>query len=205
MRRTLTWSLTILVVLGGFYVAWPAWTARQIRHAIEANEPAALERRIDFALVRERLKPVLEAEMERSVGRLKERSGTLGAIAGQLKDRVGKHVADAAVDTVLTPGNVIALVRQGKTLRRVLRERIGNRSTDGDAPGGAGSTGEPTAAEQAPRRRLTLANIKSYRITGPLSLTIGVARDAAANEPDIIAELAFTGWDWKVIGLVPQF
>jgi hypothetical protein len=203
MRRVLLWGLLALLVLGGFYVAWPVWTARQIRNAIEANDPAALERKVDFASVRERAKPLLAAEVERSL----QKSGSIGSvIAGQLKDRLGTKVTDAAVDTILTPGNVVAVVRQGRNWRRFLRGWRGDRTGTGEAPpGGEGSTGDASAGRAVDRpHRLTLANIKSYRITGPLSLAVGAARDPAAAEPDVTVELAFTGADWKVVGIVPR-
>lgn len=203
MWRLLMWVLIALVALGGFYVAWPAWTAFQIRQAIEANDPAALERKIDFQSVRERAKPVLTVEVERSLERLKGGSGGLGAVlAGQLKDRFGGRIADAAIDSILTPANVVAMVRRGQSLRRVLRERVGERPAT-DAP--QAPDGQPTGGQPDRPRRLSLANIKSYRITGPLSLSVAVALDPAAAEPDVIVELAFTGGDWKVVGILPQF
>lgn len=206
MRRLLMWIFIAVVALGGFYVAWPAWTAVRIRQAIEANDPAALERKIDFQSVRERAKPLLAVEVERTVERLKERSGGLGAIAGQLRDRLGGRIADAAVDSILTPGNVVAMVRQGKSLRRVLRERVGERpATDTPQAPDGNQNGQPTGGQPDRPRRLGLANIKSYRITGPLSLSVAAALDQAATEPDVIVELAFTGGDWKVVGILPQF
>ncbi len=207
MRRLLMWVLIVLVALGGFYVAWPAWTAHQIRQAIEANDPAALERKIDFQSVRERAKPVLTVEVERSLERLKGGSGGLGAVlAGQLKDRFGGRIAEAAIDSILTPANVVAMARQGQSLRRVLRERVGERpAADAPQAPGGNQSGQPTGGQPDRPRRLSLANIKSYRITGPLSLSIAVALDPAATEPDVIVELAFTGADWKVVGILPQF
>jgi hypothetical protein len=71
MRRMLVAGLIIVLALAGFYVAWPAWTARQIRNAIEANDPAALERRIDFLSVRARAKPLVAAQMQRTLDDLK--------------------------------------------------------------------------------------------------------------------------------------
>jgi hypothetical protein len=103
------------------------------------------------------------------------------------------------------------MVRQGKSLRRVLRERTGDRTSGGtgtgegpSAPDG-GSGDRPTQGEAAQPRRFTLANIKSYRITGPLALAVGIARDPAAAEPDVTAEFAFTRGKWKVVGIVPRF
>jgi hypothetical protein len=37
---------------------------------------------------------------------------------------------------------------------------------------------------------------------GPLSLAVCVAKDPAANELDVTANMGFTGFDWKVTGLV---
>lgn len=206
MRRILLLVLVAVVLLAGFYVAWPAWTARSIRNAIEANDPAALERKIDFARVRERAKPLIAAEMERSLERLKQGSGGIGAaIAGQLKGALGGKIAEAAVDSILTPANVVAMVRQGKDLRRVIREIGSERKTGGPQQPGAPAETPPQGSEQAKEpKRLGLANLKSYRITGPLALAVGVAREASATEPDVTAELEFIGGDWKVVGIVPR-
>jgi hypothetical protein len=49
-----------------------------------------------------------------------------------------------------------------------------------------------------------LANIKRFRLDGPLAFALGFARDAAATEPDVTAKIGFTGGDWKLIGLEPK-
>ena len=47
-------------------------------------------------------------------------------------------------------------------------------------------------------------NIKLFNIVGPLAFEIGVAKDRAAAEPDVIAEMRFTGMDWKVTAVRPR-
>ena len=211
MRRVLVGGLVLALVLGGFYVAWPAWSARQIRVAIEANDAPALERKIDFPRVRERVRPIVAAEMDRSLERLKREGGPIGAaIAGQLKEGLGGKIAEAAVESVLTPANVIRMVRQGKGVTKALRDftaergaaRPGRKSADAPA-GDSRPTTQGGGAEAAPQK-LGLANIKGFRLTGPFALAIDIAHDPAAREPDITAELAFIGGDWKVVGLVPR-
>lgn len=212
MRRALVIGLVLVLALAGFYVAWPAWTAYRIRQAIETNDPAALERRIDFASVRARAKPLIAAQMSRSLEDLQKKAGPLGAaIAGQLKQSLGTQLADAAVDSILTPANVIRVVRQGKDLRRVWKDITRERGPAGTGSGGTGTPGnqpapatggEPPAGQ--PKHTLTLANIRSYRITGPASIEVGVAHNPTQAEPDVVAELAFTGGDWKVVAIVPQ-
>lgn len=224
MRRAFIIAAVLVVGLGGFYAAWPAWSARQISVAITNDDPAALERKIDFPLVRARALPIVAAEMERSIGRLQREGGTLGAaIAGQLKGSLGGKLAETAVETLLTPANIILMVRQGRNLSRMLRE-AGDRSASGRSPaGGSSQAGGPAGtnsagtgagparqgqvatsdARPAPRR-LGIANVKSLRFTGPLSFAVGLANDPKAAEADVIAEMAFTGGDWKVVGLIPR-
>lgn len=223
MRRGLIVAAVLVVTLGGFYAAWPAWSARQISVAIEANDPVTLERKIDFPLVRARALPIVAAEMERSLSSLQREGGTLGAaIAGQLKGRLGGKLAEAAVETLLTPASIILMVRQGRNLSRVLREAgdrgaagrgaTGGTSPTDRSPGTAretdartGSEGRSTTGDAPPTtRRLGIANIKSLRFTGPLSFAIGLANNPKAVEADVVAEMAFTGWDWKVVSLIPR-
>ncbi len=50
-----------------------------------------------------------------------------------------------------------------------------------------------------------IGNIKTYGFNGPLGMYVGVAKDPAAKEPDLTAEMSFTGLDWKLTGLKPRF
>ncbi len=49
-----------------------------------------------------------------------------------------------------------------------------------------------------------LDNIKHFGLDGPLAISLGVAKDPAAKDPDITAEMSFVGNDWKLTGLVPK-
>lgn len=62
----------------------------------------------------------------------------------------------------------------------------------------------PSPPAAKPARQYSLANVKSFAFAGPLSFRVGVAKDPAATEADVTAEMAFTGGDWKVVGLVPR-
>jgi len=210
MRRVLFLGLVLVLVLAGFYVAWPAWTGRQIRHAIETNDPTALAQKIDFEQVRARARPLIAAQMQRSLDQLQKQGGPFGAaIAGQLKASLGEKLANAAIDAALTPENVIRLARQGKDISRILKDIARDAPQKGATPGSAPSqtpveSPQQQPSEAQPQRRLTRENIKSYRITGPLGIEVGVAHDPAATTPDVLVELAFTGGDWKVVSILPQ-
>ena len=54
-------------------------------------------------------------------------------------------------------------------------------------------SGEPT-----PAPRYGLGNIKHLGMVGPFRFAVGVAKNAAALEADVIVEMSFTGTDWKV-------
>jgi len=77
---------------------------------------------------------------------------------------------------------------------------------------GGGATGpaaQTPAAELLPAKSGTkptygLGNIKHFSLKGPLGLSIGVARDANAQKPELTAELGFVDGTWKVTGLVPE-
>ena len=63
----------------------------------------------------------------------------------------------------------------------------------------AGQAGTPAAPAS-----YGLANIKKFGFLGPFGFEIGVAKDAAAAEPDVIAEMRFVGGNWRVTGIRPK-
>lgn len=66
------------------------------------------------------------------------------------------------------------------------------------------AAGQQQAQAVQEKRRYSISNVKSFAIAGPLSFRIGVAKDPAASESDVTAEMAFSNGDWKIVGLVPR-
>lgn len=60
------------------------------------------------------------------------------------------------------------------------------------------------AAGNAPPPSFGLGNIKRFAFLGPLAFEVGVAKDANAGAPDVTAQMAFTGGDWRVVQVVPR-
>ena len=58
--------------------------------------------------------------------------------------------------------------------------------------------------DEAASPPMGLANVKRFGMSDPLSFEIGVAKDPAAAEPDLTAQISFKGFDWKLTGLVPR-
>ncbi|MFV0297912.1 MAG: DUF2939 domain-containing protein [Hyphomicrobiaceae bacterium] len=208
MRRWYLWVGLIVLALIGFYVAWPAWAGRQIALAVETNDPVLLARKIDFPAVRENAKPMIQAEMNRQLGQVQGQEGSIGAvILGQLRNGAGEKLVQAAVDSLLTPQHVIDMVRHGRDLRRIVRgireERAPAQGT-GQAAGTDGKAANGTGDEK-PARKLSLANLKSYRLTGPLSIAIGFSPDPDAKAADVDVEMSFSpSTGWRVTGLIPN-
>lgn len=48
-----------------------------------------------------------------------------------------------------------------------------------------------------------VGNIKKFGFNGPLAMEVGVATRSTAPKSDVVAEMAFRGFDWKVTRLVP--
>jgi hypothetical protein len=94
----------------------------------------------------------------------------------------------------------------------MLRDQIirGDRITDKTGAGSIGaSKGVPvvrsvSSEAPGPVPSYGLHNVKHFAMVGPLRFAIGVAKDAAALEPDVTVEMSFTGMDWKVTAVRPR-
>lgn len=213
--------LLVLLVLG-FYVAWPAWSLYQVREAIRRDDAATFAGKVDFPSVRASLRPVLTDEAQKLLERVRGNAGSFGALLGQLQGDLLPRVVEMALEAVVTPENVLQIARNREALREALRRvmteqvslggLIGSRRKAGDAEKSAGSsTGQPapTPSGQGPggvrEWRYGLSNVKSFAPVGPLAFDLGVNRKAEAEEPEVTVRMGFTGTDWKIVGLVPRF
>lgn len=213
-------SALIVVLVGLFYIAWPAWSAYQLKVALESGDVAGVERGIDFPSVRQSLRPAATAAIEQN---LKEATkGTPGSdllIEKMSKETLPKLV-ETSLDTILTPQAIIRMHAEGKSLRELIksvkaggpdlmgqvgglvRDLFGKKTAPATPPA---SPPVETAAPIVPEsRRLGLGNVKSAGFDGPLSVFLGLARDPAASGPDLTATMSFTGTGWRVTGLVPR-
>jgi hypothetical protein len=251
--------VVVILALAGFYVGWPAWSGYQISEALKTHDAGTLERKIDFASVRVGIRPLVASEVEKAIDRMQRDGGSLtGAFAAALRKDLAPRIVDAALNTFVTPDNVVRLVQRGGSVRDMVRQSVaeqtgrsgarigsapGAAAPDADAPrrsgglsgmmerlarpgGNQGAREEPpttsatapspppapvteASASAAPldgmrRPRFSYANIKHFRITGPVSFEIGFNRNAQASEPEVIAEMAFRDGDWKVVRVIPR-
>lgn len=237
----------LLLILGvlGFYVGWPAWSGWQIKQAFDTRNPALLETKVDFPAVRTSLKPIVETEVGRRIDKAMTELGGGGAVLGQrLKQEMAPKLAEAALNSIVTPANLVRIVAEGRDLRqsieRIIGDEMGKQGGLGAGAGTGGGTGggiraqvagriggilgggsnpspvrtvdpnetQPKAATPTPaatpEKKFSVSNIKHFAPTGLASFEVGVARDPAATASEVIAEMAFTGSDWKLVALKPK-
>lgn len=97
--------------------------------------------------------------------------------------------------------------------RSKLEEIAGSLGIDtGKVLGGGGVAGEAMAqqpvevlpAKGGAKPKYGIGNIKHFSFNGPLGLSVGLSRDAAARKPELTADMSFVGGSWKLTGLVPE-
>jgi Protein of unknown function (DUF2939) len=250
-----------VVLMLGFYVAWPAWSGYRIKSALDTQDAALLSSKIDFDRVRTSLKPAVTAAVDAKVSAEIARSGAANeALLAQIKTQVMPKLVDNALATVVTPESILRIYREGgdprQAIARIVAEKMGAgvgaglgplaglagaaEGAAGAGPGGLGKIAEqmgldpgkvlggflgkkdpaaaPAAApataaapvaQPAPSKSDTkpafgMSNIKSFSVNGPLGFSLGVAKAADAADPDVTGDMAFTGGDWKLVGLRPK-
>ena len=158
MKRLI--ALVVLLLLG-FYVAWPGWTGYQIadraqgqgqRHA-RAQDRVRRRARIAEARRRAEGRRGLRQQLKRRSARRAPRS------SARSRPTSCPKIADTALTQLVTAPNLIRVVNDGGTLKqnaeRILKEQIGKIGLPGLGGGAGGGGGRRRAAarrHQAARR-----------------------------------------------------
>ena len=108
MNRLLTALAVIAALAAGAWYGSPYYTVWRLSQAVKAGDAQGVARAVDFSAVRENLKPQLRAYLEAESARK----------PGSWLDRLGLAVASSlmgsAVDTVVTPETLTAMLRTAK-------------------------------------------------------------------------------------------
>lgn len=129
-------KLIALILLGllGFYVAWPAWSGYKLATALRDGDVATLASKVDFPSVRQSLRPVVAAEVEKNLAR---QGG--GLLTGDLKQQLMPKMVDAVLETVVTPVNVIRIAKEGGNVggivEKIMMEEMGKAGGGLNIPG----------------------------------------------------------------------
>lgn len=228
MRRF--WAVLALVLIVAFYVGWPAWSGYQIHDAIQARDAATLERKIDFPRVRLSLREPATQRISELYDRFVP---GFAAPAGRMKQELMPRIVETSLAAVVTPQNLIRAAHERGKLKDFVDRTLGDYLiSTGGIPGAGGTPGQgvvgklnqlagkgigtakgpvvrtvPVGGAAAPsdaEPSYGLDNIKRFAMRGPFRFEIGVAKDAAAPDPDATVEMSFTGLDWKLTAVKPR-
>ena len=123
------WVITIVglvVLLLAYVAAGPYLAINGIRTALAEQDTGALERHVDFPALRVNMKAHLEDYLARQGGGLAESGGFLGALGL----RVASGLGGTAVDTMVTPLGIGALLQGRSMWKRAIGQTV-----DGDTYG----------------------------------------------------------------------
>lgn len=126
MKTLLITAAIVAALLLGYVAAGPYLAINGIRKALETQDVSALERHVDFPALRVNMKAHLEDYIARQGGGLAESGGLLGALGLQVAGGLG----GAAVDAMVTPLGIGALLQGRSMWMRGTRQTV-----DGDTYG----------------------------------------------------------------------
>ena len=114
MNRVLGGLLLLAVVAAGaLYVGSPLLTFQQLKTAAQAGDKDQLQALVDFPAVRENLKQQVDSK---AVKLAREASG-VGVLPVMALGKLGSMLGDRAIDRLVTPEAVAALVKSGRNPR----------------------------------------------------------------------------------------
>jgi hypothetical protein len=180
-----------LAALVGAYVAWPLYTALQLREAMIAGDVATLTRKVEWDAVRASLKASLSPE---TIARLEADPNSPPASLWQrVKSAVAPSLAGNVIDRYVTPQNLPVLLGY-RRLRGTLRPILGQPEPPTVL---AGTMLEGTTIDRFASfwRRLRHA---TFHIPGKFVVEV---EDKYAAGRTYTSTLEFVGWEWKLTGL----
>lgn len=125
MKR-LVWL--VLVLAAGFYGLWPAYSGFMIRSALEDKDAGLLESKIDFASLKESLRPAATAQADKMLTQALQYGGSGGLTEG-LKQQLLPTIVDASLATIVTPQTLIRIYSEGGAVKdsvaRIVQEQMG--------------------------------------------------------------------------------
>jgi len=129
MKKWLALPVLAAVLLLGYVVAGPFLAYNGIRHAVEAQDTAALARHVDFPVLRSNLKAQVDDYVVRHAG-----ADAQASLFGAIAVRIASGVAGGVVDTMVTPAGIGALLQGRSIWHRASGGGIGDNTYAHTAP-----------------------------------------------------------------------
>ena len=183
-RRLLTVTLLGALLVSAAYIAVPFWTAWAIREAIKTGDSAYLARKIDFASVRETLRPSLAQVAFDMPNPDAAEPAPKPGLWKRIKAYWGRSAIDRFVDSYVTPEGLPKMFQWRKTYRE------------------ATGTVEPNASAAPFRVRFAKfwSRLKRAEFKSLTSFEIEM-RDQYDASRSHVALLELAGLEWKMTQL----
>lgn len=124
----------VLVALAAAYVASPIYAFHQLKDAAETGDRERLEALVDFPAVKEDLKRQVDSGATKLARRAEGVGYPIAAVLGAL----GAALGDKAIDRLVTPDAISAMVQYGETPREHRKHAADQDATSNQ--NGAGPT-----------------------------------------------------------------
>ena len=165
MKKWLALPVLALALLLAYVVAGPFLAYNGIRDAVQAQDTGALARHVDFPVLRANLKAQVDDYVVRRAG-----PDAQASLYGAVAVRIASGLAGGAVDTMVTPAGIGALL-QGRA--------VWHRASGGGVTGNTYEHASPGDPLREPDYGFDSPSRVSTNVTGsPLrSSTVAVKRD----------------------------
>ncbi|OYX66717.1 MAG: hypothetical protein B7Y88_02445 [Sphingomonadales bacterium 32-64-17] len=117
MRKIVLFVVLLALAVGGWYFGSPWLAMKNVADAAEARNTAELEAAIDFPALRENTRAQLDGAIAPTG------NGLLDGIGGAILGSVG----DVALDALLTPEGMVAIITTGAVASPLLPPELRNR------------------------------------------------------------------------------
>jgi Protein of unknown function (DUF2939) len=183
--------ILFIVALLAAYVAWPLYTALQIREAMVAGDVATLTRKIEWDSVRASLKASISPE---TLARLEaDPNSPQPSMWQRVKSAVAPRLAGNVIDRYVTPDNLPVLLGY-RRLRGALRPMLGQQEPPTVLAGTmfAGTLFDRFGSFWKRLRRAT------FHVPGKLVVEV---EDKYTAGRFYTSTLEMVGFEWKLTGL----
>jgi hypothetical protein len=191
MRRLLKAAL-LLLPLAALYVAWPIYTALQIRDAMVAGDTDVLNRKVEWDSLRASLKSSLSPE---TIQRLaQDPDAPKRTIWQNIKAAIAPKLADSVIDRYVTPEQLPVFLGYREVYRGTVRPAVGL-----EEPATALS-GTVLAGGAVDRFVSFWRRVRRAVLQSPTRMAIEV-EDKYRPHRRYIGTLELKGLEWKLTGL----
>ena len=185
MNRLLTALAVVASLAAAAWYGSPYYTVWRLSQAVKAGDAAQVARSVDFPAVRENLKPKLRAYMAAEAQRKP------GSWLDQLGLALASSLMGSAVDIVITPESLTAMLRTAKPPRPT--------SPVAPPPDAAVAPGA-SDAEAGPRKPTDTRAVRMGYVAGDLDLFRATLASRARPERAVGLRLTRRGvFAWKVV------